>query len=195
MNISEIYFAQCWEDPHDQSIKESQPLFMFREPLVNYNSWKVILKGRPDYNENLDQQLFMNFLVSYQNNFDLFKKASSISDQVSCITLEKLAQNPPKLFESICQKWQIPYTSEMLNWKIPWCENTSFWSENIKLNIMGRKSRFIKMKEGVRSQKTFSYSALKPEDLDITDQEKEIINTKIVPLYQEIVKLTESYYS
>ena len=178
----------------EENIVGSQPLFIFREPLENYNSWKRILKGRENYQPSMEEKLLQNFLISYQNNWNLFNKAISLCPEASCCTLEKIGKNPDLFFEKLCQKWQIPYEPQMLEWNLPWGENTTFWSEKIKLDLMNRRQRLVKITESIRDKKTFVYHPLAVENLEITDYEKQTIQTELATIYSSIVDQSNVYY-
>ena len=173
--------------PDDVAIVESKPLFMFRDPLQTYNSWKSFCSQEEEY------KIALNFLtISYQHTYNLFKNAVQVSSNVSCITLEKLGNNPRKMFANICQRWGIPYDDKMLQWSLPFGQNTTFTAKAWQL--IKETPIMQKSVEGVREGTTFRYRPLKQEELKLTPDEKDKISQQLVPLYEEVSKLAKVYY-
>ena len=171
--------------PDDSAVQSSKPLFMFRDPFQTWNSWKKF--GRKNYQTGLNC-----CCISYQHTYELFKNALQISSDVTCITLEKLGKNPAKMFQYICQRWEIPYDVQMLNWSISFGENTTFTI--YAKNLIDQHPAWIKSVEQVRESTTFNYRPLKSEELAIGSDEIEIITHKLLPSYQEISQLAEIFY-
>ncbi len=171
--------------PDEHAIQESKPLFMFRDPFQTWNSWKKWWKTNHETGLNW-------CCISYQYTYELFKNALQVSSDVTCITLEKLGKNPAKMFQYICHKWEIPYDAQMLNWSIPFGENTTFTTE--AKNLINQHPAMIKSVAQVRESTTFNYRPLKLEELAIGSDEIEIITHKLLPSYQEVSQLAETFY-
>ncbi|MEM6754845.1 MAG: hypothetical protein AAF630_17960 [Cyanobacteria bacterium P01_C01_bin.38] len=171
--------------PNDHAIQESKPIFMFRDPFNTWNSWKKWWIKNPQIGLNW-------FCISYQHTYELLNNALKVSSEVSCITLEKLGKNPAEIFQHICSRWEIPYDARMLNWSIPFGENTTFTTD--AKNLIDRHPAMIKSVEKVQESKTFSYHSLNLEELAIDSDEIEIITHKLLPSYQKVSQLSDTFY-
>lgn len=171
--------------PNDHAIEISKPLFIFRDPFQTWNSWRKWW--------TTDHETGLNwFCLSYQHTYELLKNALQVSSEVSCITLEKLGKNPAEMFQCICSKWKVPYDPKMLNWSIPFGDNTTFTTEAKKL--IDKNPAMIKSVEKMIKSNTFSYYSLKSENLIIGDDEIDQISDKLLKSYQEVSQLAEIFY-
>lgn len=87
-------------------IKELKPVFLFRDPIQNENSW--IKTGRSN------SQLFHK---AYNHNLKLLEEVRGVTDKVMSITYEKFSSNPKDMLKKICNFWEVPFEKEMLEWK------------------------------------------------------------------------------
>jgi hypothetical protein len=108
--------------------------------------------------------------------------AKKVTKDVYCITLELLASDPKLMFQSICDKWDIPYYQQMIDWAFPYGEKTVY-SEETK-ERMSKDPRFIRSKQGLEESSSFSY---KPSEITgITDEQMQTIKTKVLPIYETV---------
>ena len=170
--------------PDEHAIQESKPLFMFRDPFQTWNSWKKWWETDPETGLNWCS-------ISYQHTYKLFKQALKTSSSTTCITLEKLGENPAKMFNLICDKWEIPYDDKMLDWSIKFGDNTTF-TEKAK-NLIDKNPAMIKSVERIKNRNTFNYYPLKLEELKINSNEIKVITQKLLPKYEEISELTKTF--
>ena len=80
----------------------------------------------------------------------------------------------------------------MLNWSISFGENTTFTKQAKQL--IDENPTMIKSVAQVQESKTFHYQPLPLEQLTISLSEIETIKQKLLPNYQEVSRLAETFY-
>lgn len=98
---------------NNKDILKTSPLFMFREPVQTYNSWKKRGWGNIEI-----------FAMSYQHVKELYDKAKNVNNITQCITYEHISKFPEKLFRQVFDYWDVPYDQDVLNWKTSLGETT-----------------------------------------------------------------------
>lgn len=175
--------------PFSEEIAQVKPLFLFRDPFQTWNSinkLNVFSAGKSPFFSP-----FSYFLKSYQNVFDFMVYAKKVTKDVYCITLELLASDPKLMFSRICDKWNIPYYDQMIDWTLPYGEKTVY-SEETK-ERMSKDPRFIRSKQGLEESSSFSY---KPSEVSgVSDEQMQIIKTKVLPIYEQIVSISKKDFS
>jgi len=91
--------------PDNSSISHFKPLFLFRDPLQTWESWKRVGKG------NLDL-----FVTAYKHTRDLFLRCREISESVRCLTYECLGESASDFFPKILDGWEIPWDEKVISW-------------------------------------------------------------------------------
>ncbi len=93
--------------PVQELIKNTDQVFLFREPLSTWRSWL-----KCGY-ENLNF-----FLISYQHAFNLLKKSLEVApERVTCLTQDIFLETPEEVLKVLCAKWEIVYREKMLKWE------------------------------------------------------------------------------
>ncbi|MBP0019306.1 MAG: hypothetical protein J7647_17350 [Cyanobacteria bacterium SBLK] len=154
-------------------LEQARYIFLFRNPFNHYKS-----NQKWDLNMN-------DFKGSYFSVYEQAIKAKKLSDRVSILTLECLANHPERVFQLICKKWGIPYHDNMMDWKLPF--GTKLLASDNEMQLI---SDFQGHFDKIMTSKTFAYRHKSIEALNLSsDEEKEIANN-VLPVYQEIQKLT-----
>ena len=171
--------------PSPEDIVKVRPLFLFRDPFQVWNSinrLNVFSAGKSPYFSP-----FSFFIESLQNVFEFMQYARRVTPHAYCVTLERLASDPKRFIRSICEKWEIPYTDQMVDWTLPYGQRT--WYSDETRHRMAHDPRFMHSKELLEKSRTFGY---KPSELKgITEAHIQEISEKLMPLYEQIVKISE----
>lgn len=109
--------------PNDEAIRQSHPLFIFREPRDVYQSW---LENNlvPEKNPRL-------FIQAYRHVFSLLLHARSVSKSAAVMTYEELCKNPKGIIEAACEKWSIGFHPNMVDWKDDFIDTTPLDTDGV----------------------------------------------------------------
>lgn len=169
---------ECTYNPfrNELDIIETRPLFMFRDPVLTYNSWKKIGWGSLEL-----------FIHTYQYVYELYNHAKSISPEIKCITYDFLSKNPSK-FSEILEYWGIPNVQNISKWKNKLGENTVNFRADI--NHKMRNRFLVDIKNGVydsilKGPQEFCY---KHSDIILTNREISIILSDLENIYLVLEK-------
>lgn len=192
----------CFElFPNQDAIKRSKPLFLLRDPIETWSSWKKCkAAGKQGWEGVCDLNLFKR---AYQHTYDTFISVRNISEQVTCLTREHLLKNPRQLFQSICRLWDIPFTENMINWKQSFdvdsftCGNDDH-RETLKIKQYDHRETFSRIQHNdVRNSMSF-YAVEENQNrwqhTLVTPQEREEIEVILKPLHKKFAIWGEEYY-
>ena len=120
--------------PNDEAICKTRPVFIFREPRDTFVSWienNLVPKGSTDL-----------FIQAYRHTFALLLHARSISSNISVVTYEALCGNAEKSqLRTICDKWEITFHPDMIDWKDNFIDTTPLDKEGIEAGHYAALSR------------------------------------------------------
>lgn len=175
--------------PDLDAIERSQPIFLLRDPVGTWSSWKKLkAAGKKGWEGVCDFNLFK---MAYQHTYDSFLKAKAISDQATCLTRDHLLKNPHQAFQLICQRWDIPFTEAMINWNKP------FKVEEISCGE-GHQETFTRLQHKDMRESTGFYAVENQGDRAqnslVTDEEREAIAATLQPLHEQFATWCEEYY-
>ncbi|MGB7440673.1 MAG: hypothetical protein WA919_06365 [Coleofasciculaceae cyanobacterium] len=180
----------CFEVfPNQEVTRLSRPLFLLRDPVATWSSWKKLkAAGKKGWEGVCDFGLFK---TAYQHTYDSFLKTKAISDKTTCITREHLLKNPNKAFQLICRNWDIPFTENMIAWKKQFDVNQISCSE-------GHQETFTRLQHKDMREAT-SFHAVESEKLNqqlalVTQEEREEIEATLRPLHEKFTVWCEEYY-
>lgn len=101
--------------PDDEAIARSRPLFLLRDPVGTWSSWKKCkAAGKEGWEGVCDLEMFK---LAYAHTYNTFVSVRSVSEGATCLTREHLLKDPRRIFQLICEHWGIPFTDEMIQWK------------------------------------------------------------------------------
>jgi hypothetical protein len=166
-----------------EDVLNSKPLFLFRNPIDTYNSWKYLSWG------NLE-----TFSLAYQHVKSLLDFSLKTNIDIKCITYEQISQNPKAYFRKILKYWGIPYKESVVNWSEPFGNNTVNFSADSNREM---QIRFLKdIGEGIYDsirygKQTYSY-VKRPIILD--QIEEEFIKKNLFHIYNEVQESTETLW-
>lgn len=159
-------------------LDKAKYLFLFRNPFNHYHShrkWSLTMK---------------DFKHSYFSVYEQAVRAKQLSDRTSILTLEYLASHPDRIFQLICEKWDVPYHEAMVDWKVPF--GTKLLASENELQLI---SDFQSYFDKVIKSKKFAYYHQALEELNLSAEEKHEIEEDVLPVYQEIQKLATIDFS
>jgi hypothetical protein len=98
----------------DEDISLTRPLFLFRDPVQTFNSWKKVGNS---------YDIIDNFIVAYQHTLNQYYRVREVGEG-RCITYEGISKNSEQAFRKIFSYWDIPYDEQILNWHTELGEKT-----------------------------------------------------------------------
>lgn len=175
--------------PDHDAIVRSRPIFLLRDPVATWSSWKKLkAAGKKGWEGVCDLNLFK---IAYQHTYDSFLNAKAVSDQVTCITREHLLKNPKTLFQLICSRWDMPFTESMINWTKP------FNVQDISCSD-GHQETFTRLQhKSVRESMGFyavENSGERKQLSLVTQEEREEIEATLRPFHTQFATWSEGYY-
>ena len=166
---------------HDDIVERGKPLFIFRNPVYTFNSFKKL-----NWHQTADDFVKENKMV-----IDVFNKLKDKHpDDVEVTTEEKLSSNPKKVLKNICNFWGIDYTDNMVNWKKDINDKIYFFVKH--------EEKFVRPKEDVskiedlhyrlfdKNCGTFVNTAPKIDELIISKDDITTINDALSEDYKHI---------
>jgi hypothetical protein len=183
-NINECCFQLF---PDQNTIHNSKPLFLFREPVATWNSWKKLCFAACNETGVSDLNLF---LKAYFFTYQLFLTTQMDSPHVKCITREFLLKQPQTMLAMICQHWNIPFSENMIHWDKSFNNNQNFFCAESERKSF---SKIMTVLQG-SSVLAFTDSDTNVYDSLVTELEREEIKIALQPLYAKIVELSEAYF-
>jgi hypothetical protein len=168
----------------NEDVLSTKPLFMFREPVQTYNSWKKKAWGNIEI-----------FVMSYIHTKELYDRAKDISNIIRCITYEHIGKCPKKLFKQVFDYWDFPYDPSILKWNTSLGEMTIQFYGDYNKQMKGRFCKDIK--KGIYSSiingcQTFHYVS-NPIILD--EGEIHQIESQLLDVYLEIQEKSWYYWN
>lgn len=95
--------------PTTQSVLDSRPAFVFRDPVTTFDSWMA--RGWDDVE---------SFILAYKTHLKTFEFARAVRPETAFYTYEYMVRNDrtqTAVFEKICGDWDIDFSPEMLRFK------------------------------------------------------------------------------
>ena len=162
--------------PDAKSVRRSRPIFLFREPIANWNGCKQVGNCTT----------LGLFCRAYTSAYNSFVSALAMSDRVTCLTRQTLLANPEYIMGQICDRWDIPFSSSMVSW-----QNSLLENENFSATEQERKN--MRWQQKVLSVTT-SFIERPENDELVTEAERDYLHQTLTPLYRVIEKLTKEFY-
>lgn len=175
--------------PSLEDISRSKPIFLLREPIATWSSWKKCKSaGKQGWEGVCDLNLFK---TAYQHVYNMFINSQAVSDQVRCLTREHLLKNSHSTFQLICKHWEITFTENMIHWTKPFDVNNISCGE-------GHEETFNRIQhKDIRESMSFhavENSQDRWQKSLVTVEESQEIEATLKPLYQKFATLSETYY-
>ncbi|MBW4544774.1 MAG: hypothetical protein KME25_10085 [Symplocastrum torsivum CPER-KK1] len=180
----------CFEAfPNQESVVRSRSIFLLRDPVETWSSWKKLkAAGKKGWEGVCDFNLFK---TAYKHTHDTFMRNQDISDQITCLTREHLLENPYKVFQLICSRWDIPFTDNMIHWTKPFDVNDISCGE-------GHQETFTRLQHKDMRESTSFYAVENNKDRWqnslVTSEEREEIEMTLKPLHEKFAALSNVYY-
>lgn len=114
-------YLACTYKPfrNDEDIISTTPVFLFRDPVTNYNSWFKQGWGNIDL-----------FIAAYRHVANLCFYCMDVIGGATCVTYENLAENPESIIRLILRHWSISEIKGISKWHTPFGEGTiSFFGD------------------------------------------------------------------
>ncbi len=95
--------------PDDEAIRKTRPVFTFRNPIHEFDSW--LKRGWND----LD-----SFFLSYETLYKTFQRAQKVIPDTVFYTYEYMVKTPQTqatVFRAVCDHWDIDFHSSMLQFE------------------------------------------------------------------------------
>lgn len=182
--------------PGDEAITNTKPLFLFRNPLETWLSWKKNNIARiPGMPKDQGFSSFEDFKTAYRYTADLFKRAKQLTRDAMCLTKDHLAKNPAEIVRQLCQRWGIKFHPAMV---------TSPWRHKLDSNpnvvVSQAEQKWFNTNEvyldAVRNRPGFQLCVALPpaggqSSIQVSPQEKAYIEKNLMPLYEELQHQSE----
>ena len=191
----------CFElFPDDDAIHRSRPLFLLRDPVGTWSSWKKCkAAGNQGWEGVCDIEMFK---LAYEHTYKAFVAVRGVSTDVTCLTREHLLQDPYRIFQLVCDRWEIPFTDEMIQWKKQFDVSSFTYGE--KGHRSDAKHRYdhgetfnrIQHKD-VRAAKSFyrvENNEGRNQEKLVTDAERQDIEANLRHLHDAFAEWCKEYY-
>ena len=176
--------AECTYNPFrsKEDVNRVKPLFLIRDPLQTFNSWKKMNWGSIDL-----------FILAYQNALTLYKYASNASPYTRCVTYEHLANNPERIFKKLLWDWDIPFDENIFIWR------TNLGNDTIKYKKLDDwRAKLIRdIKRGFHKnllEGEQRFYMRQESDLVLLSYEKEKLNNLFREKYDFLRNISLLYY-
>lgn len=200
--LGHAYSEECRFNlfPDADAIERSRPLFLLRDPIGTWSSWKKCkTAGKQGWEGICDLNLFK---LAYQHTYDTFLEARSISDQVTCLTREYLLQDPQRVFQAICKRWDIPFTEAMIHWEKPFDVNSFSCGDNERAipnkTDYDHRETFNRIQHKDVRESTAFYAVEQKADRNqealVTPEEREELEATLRPLHDQFMLWSKEYY-
>ena len=170
----------CSYNPNDYiNGTEKKTIFLFREPVYTYNSWKQM-----GWNPDIDL-----FIKSYQTSYNIFRHNQNHNTKnTTCLILEDLVNgNCKKTLKKLCEKIDLPYNDRMI-----------YWGHNADIQnfiFLSDVNKKVALNCSKKLSKAKGLHKIKIEKLDkITEEESDIINKKLSKKYETVAKIFKEQY-
>ncbi|WP_204102178.1 MULTISPECIES: hypothetical protein [Spirulina sp. CCY15215] len=188
--LGHIYPEECCFQifPDRDAIDRSRPLFLLREPIATWSSWKKCkAAGKQGWVGVCDLEIFK---LAYKYTYDRFIESRKVSKQVTCLTREHLLKAPEQIFQQICHCWEIPFIKEMISWTQPFDVNSFTCGK--PLEFFNR----IQHKDIRESMSFYRVENNKDRDQEklVTLVEQKEIKSSLQPLYEDFSNWCQEYY-
>ncbi len=156
----------------EESIRKVDPVFIFREPISTYKSWKKMGWGNIDL-----------FILSYMTIFDIYINAKKANAKVLLVLHEDFQENPRDILQRICRHWDISFNETMLNWEM-------LYSDHPKITMYGESSV---LERNDLSHFRFLHSVrINPQKgannhIKLEPEEEHRIQTELLPFYHDLI--------
>ena len=151
--------------PNEQTIVQSDPIFLFRNPVHCWNSWAKRKWGSLEL-----------FLVAYNHTAKLLARAR----QLGCgkpVIYEDLALNPVHGFSLICEYWGITFDPAMVKWGKQFDPKTVVWAKEFRQNLLEGNFKSLVQSSSFEP---------KPIDLIIPGKDIRVVSTELMGLYDKL---------
>jgi hypothetical protein len=165
--------------PNDEAIRNTRPVFIFRDPESTWNSWKVARWG--------DGPLFA---MAYRHAYDLYRHARAVSAGTSALTYEHLLANKEPVVRALCRRLGITFHGTMLAFRCHFLDNPNVWLHRgtVRDNEAADHHHNIANSAGVGMNLAARESLVTPE-------ERAAIRRTLRPLYDEIAAAAARDYA
>ncbi len=151
--------------PDDRTMVQSEPLFLFRDPVHCWNSWAKRNWGSLEL-----------FTIAYRHTANLFARAKKLGCGRPVI-YEDLAAHPSRHFSLICDYWGIAFSPTMVAWGKQFDPGTVIWAKEFRQSLV--EGNFDSLVES-------SSFGCKPIELIISDSDINIISSELMDLYEDL---------
>lgn len=193
--IGHANVAECTLEvfPNPKAVIYSKPVYLFREPVETWNSWKKHNLAGNSWQElnltELEGKSNLNlFLKSYSHVYQSFKTSQLISPEVSCLTREHLLRDCKRVLQILCRKWDISFSNSMIDWEKSFDDNDNFTCTNID------KKLFEFIQTDLKKSRTLTYVENENKIDLVTQEERKEIEKKLSPLYEKVREWSALYY-
>jgi len=172
--------------PSRATLARVKPLVVLRDPMQTWASIErlnIYSDGLSPYYSPFDL-----FIASYTNVAEFALNANAQGLPVLAWTLERIGDDPKARLARLCQLWDIPWSSSMVDWTHPLGVNT--WYSEEARERMRVDPRFIRSKESLAAASRFFYTATNPDGI-VKIGDGEVIRRRLLPLYEQFRRLGE----
>lgn len=186
--------------PDDEAVRYSRPLFLLRDPIATWSSWKKCkAAGKQGWEGVCDIEMFK---LAYEHTFKTFVSTRNISNYVTCLTREHLLRDPSRVFQLVCNRWEISFTDEMIHWKKAFDVNSFTCGEKKHRSIgeveYDHAETFNRIQhKDVREAKAFyrvEDNEGRTQEKLVTLAERQDIEATLRPLHDSFSEWSEEYY-
>lgn len=163
----------------DSDIARTKPLFLFRDPVQTFNSWKRRKWG--------DVHLFS---LAYHHVYNLYRYACAVSSKCLAITYEQLSTASSTVLPQIFQYWNVPYRPDLLTWQTPLGEATYKASAALGDEIRARFANDRRCGHYDSIMTGEQRYRFQENELILTDNEIQIIERTNRPIYLGVSHLS-----
>lgn len=101
--------------PNDEIVLATEPIFLFREPVATWNSWKIAQWGNIDL-----------FCMAFRHVVDTFFHAMEVGAKVGVVFYDEFAESSKEyMLRRICGHWECQYLDAMLHWDTKFGKDSS----------------------------------------------------------------------
>ncbi|CAF1011874.1 unnamed protein product [Didymodactylos carnosus] len=175
-------------DDYDELICKTKPLFLFRQPLETWISWKnndiATMIGQPD---GKGMSNFEDFKSAYEYIYELYKQAKTITNDVLCLTKNHLSKNSKCILQILCSKWDIVFDECMVSthWKYKIDNNPNMVisgaEQELCFDINATYLKQIREKQGFQLCQSTDTCHFQE-----TPEESDYIERVLMPMYNEV---------
>ncbi len=169
--------------PSNQEIMDARPVFTFRNPLHEFDSW--LSKGWGDID---------SFILAYKTLEDTYEHARSIRPDTVAYTYEYMVQDRQSqevVFGAVCKDWGLKFVPEMLDFKSEFGANFVYRDAKEKEIYTKRNPKDIfttlMNSDGIRNDV--------PSHGLLTDGHRQKISEVLMPIYNRVYAETTKKFA